>query len=107
MDRFPGVDFMDIESLLTGEERLIRDTVRRFVDEKVKPIIEECHRDGRAPMELTPEIGDLNLFGATIPEYDLPGVGPVSYGLIMQELERGDSGLRSIVSVQSSLVMYA
>ncbi len=106
MDRFPGVDFMDIESLLTGEERLIRDTVRRFVDEKVKPIIEECHREGRAPMELAPEIGDLNLFGATIDEYDLPGVGPVSYGLIMQELERGDSGLRSMVSVQSSLVMY-
>ncbi len=106
MERFPGVDFMDFESLLTGEEKLVRDTVRTFVDQRVKPIIEECHRDARAPMELAPELGELNLFGATIDEYDLPGLGQVAYGLMMQELERGDSGLRSLVSVQSSLVMY-
>src|SRR5437588_12057228 len=85
---------------------MVRDTVRAFVDDKVKPIIEECHRDGRTPLELVPTMGDLNLFGASISEYGLPGLGGVAYGLIMQELERGDSGLRSFVSVQSSLVMY-
>jgi glutaryl-CoA dehydrogenase len=106
LSRFPGVDFMDADTLLTEEERMVRDTVRAFVDDKVKPIIEECHRDGRTPLELVPEMGALNLFGASISEYGLPGLGGVSYGLIMQELERGDSGLRSFVSVQSSLVMY-
>ncbi|HEX4953175.1 MAG TPA: acyl-CoA dehydrogenase family protein [Thermoanaerobaculia bacterium] len=106
MNRFPGVDFLDIDTLLTEEERLVRDTVRAFVDERVMPIIEECHREGRTPLELVPEMGRLNLFGATISDYDLPGLGNVAYGLIMQELERGDSGLRSFVSVQSSLVMY-
>ncbi|MFN7960440.1 MAG: acyl-CoA dehydrogenase family protein [Thermoanaerobaculia bacterium] len=106
MSRFPGVDFMEIDALLTDEERLVRDTVRAFVDDRVMPIIEECHREGRTPLELVPEMGRLNLFGATISEYDLPGLGNVAYGLIMQELERGDSGLRSFVSVQSSLVMY-
>lgn len=85
---------------------MVRDTVRAFVDDKVKPIIEECHREGRTPLELVPEMGALNLFGASISDYGLPGLGGVAYGLIMQELERGDSGLRSFVSVQSSLVMY-
>ena len=106
MKRFPGVDFMEFDSLLTEEERLVRDTVRAFVDDKVKPIIEECHRDARSPLELVPEMGALNLFGASLAEYGLPGLDDVAYGLIMQELERGDSGLRSFVSVQSSLVMY-
>lgn len=106
MSRFPGVDLLELDSLLTEEERLVRDTVRAFVDDKVKPIIEECHRDGRTPLELVPEMGALNLFGASLSEYGLPGLGGVAYGLIMQELERGDSGLRSFVSVQSSLVMY-
>jgi glutaryl-CoA dehydrogenase len=106
MSRFPGVDFMDFDALLTDEQRLIRDTVREFVDDMVKPIIEECHRDGRTPIELVPVMGRLNLFGASISEYGLPGLDAVAYGLIMQELERGDSGLRSFVSVQSSLVMY-
>ena len=106
MSRFPGVDFMDFDSLLTEEERLVRDTVRSFVDERVKPIIEECHRDCRTPIELVPTLGELNLFGASISDYGLPGLGGVAYGLIMQELERGDSGLRSFCSVQSSLVMY-
>lgn len=106
MKSFPGVDFMDFDALLTDEQRMVRDTVRQFVDEKVKPIIEECHREGRTPLELVPEMGRLNLFGATISEYGLPGLDNVAYGLIMQELERGDSGLRSFVSVQSSLVMY-
>ncbi|HET9229203.1 MAG TPA: acyl-CoA dehydrogenase family protein [Thermoanaerobaculia bacterium] len=106
MSRFPGVDFLDVDTLLTEEERMVRDTVRAFVDDKVKPIIEECHREGRTPLELVPEMGALNLFGASISEYGLPGLGGCAYGLIMQELERGDSGLRSFVSVQSSLVMY-
>ncbi|MYF04772.1 MAG: acyl-CoA dehydrogenase, partial [Holophagales bacterium] len=97
---------MNFDSLLSGEERLIRDTVRQFVDERVKPIIEQCHREARAPMELASELGDLNLFGANFTEYGLPGLGDVAYGLVMQELERGDSGIRSMVSVQSSLVMY-
>jgi glutaryl-CoA dehydrogenase len=106
LSRFPGVDFLEIDALLNEEERLVRDTVRAFVDDKVKPIIEECHREGRTPLELVPEMGALNLFGASIPDYGLPGLGGVAYGLIMQELERGDSGLRSFVSVQSGLVMY-
>ena len=106
MNRFPGVDFMEFDALLDEEERLIRDTVREFVDDMVLPIIAECHRDCRTPLELVPKMGELNLFGATIDEYGLPGLGNVAYGLIMQELERGDSGLRSFVSVQSALVMY-
>lgn len=106
MNRFPGVDFIDFDSLLTEEQRLVRDTVRSWVDEKIKPIIEECHREGRFPMHLVPEMGEMNLFGSTLSEYGLPGLDNIAYGLIMQELERGDSGLRSFVSVQSSLVMY-
>ncbi|MGB5515039.1 MAG: acyl-CoA dehydrogenase family protein [Thermoanaerobaculia bacterium] len=106
MSRFPGVDFLDFESLLSDEERLARDTVRGFVEDRVKPIIEDCHREARFPVELVPEIGALNLFGASFDDYGLPGLKGVAYGLVMQELERGDSGLRSCVSVQSGLVMY-
>ncbi len=106
MSRFAGVDFVEFDSLLSEDERLARHTVRQFVDDRVKPIIEECHEHGRFPVELVPEMAALNLFGSTISEYGLPGLGNVAYGLIMQELERGDSGLRSFVSVQSALVMY-
>jgi glutaryl-CoA dehydrogenase len=106
VSRFPGVDFLEIDSLLSEEERLVRDTVRSWVDERFMPLIVECHREGRFPIELVPEMGELNLFGSTIDEYGLPGLNNVAYGLIMQELERGDSGLRSFVSVQSGLVMY-
>ncbi len=106
MSRFPGVDYMDFDSLLSEEERLVQDTVRQWVEDRVKPIIEECHRDARTPLELVPDMGKLNFFGATISEYGLPGLNNVAYGIIMQELERGDSGLRSFASVQSSLVMY-
>ncbi len=102
----PGADFIDIDSLLTEEERLVRDSIRQWVTDRIKPIIEECHRESRFPIELVPEMAKLDLFGATISEYDLPGLGNVAYGLIMQELERGDSGLRSFVSVQSALCMY-
>jgi glutaryl-CoA dehydrogenase len=106
LGRFPGVDYLEFESLLTDEERMVRDTVRAFVDDRVKPIIEECHREARFPIELVPEMGKLDLFGASFDEYGLPGLNGIAYGLIMQELERGDSGIRSCVSVQSSLVMY-
>jgi len=106
LSRFPGVDFLDFESLLSDDERLARDTVRGFVEDRVKPIIEDCHREARFPVELIPEIGALDLFGASLDDYGLPGLKGVAYGLIMQELERGDSGLRSCVSVQSGLVMY-
>ncbi|MCZ7651551.1 MAG: acyl-CoA dehydrogenase family protein [Thermoanaerobaculia bacterium] len=106
MSRFPGVDFVEFDALLTEEQRMVRDTVRAWVEDRVKPIIEECHREERTPLELVPEMGELNFFGSTLSDYGLPGLDNVSYGLIMQELERGDSGLRSFASVQSSLVMY-
>ena len=106
MSRSPSVDFLGIDSLFSDEDRLVRDTVRTFVDEQVRPIIEECNREERFPIELVPEMADLNLLGATINEYGLPGLGSIGYGLIMQELERGDSGIRSFASVQSALVMY-
>jgi glutaryl-CoA dehydrogenase len=103
---FPGVDYMNLDTLLSDEQRMIRDTVRQFVDDKVLPIIEECAWEGRFPRELVPEMGELGLFGPTIRDYGLPGLDNVSYGLINQELERGDSGIRSFASVQSSLVMF-
>ncbi len=106
MASFPGVDYMDIDSLFTEEELMVRQTVRDFVDEEVIPIIEEANREEKMPMHLIPKMAEMGLFGATIKEYDLPGLGHVAYGLIMQELERGDSGLRSFASVQSGLVMY-
>ncbi len=97
---------MDVDPLFTEEQRLVRDTVRSWVEEKVLPIIEDAAYEGRFPRELVPDMAQMNLFGSTIHEYGLPGLDNVAYGLIMQELERGDSGLRSFVSVQSSLVMY-
>jgi len=97
---------LDFESLLTEDQRLIRDTVREWVDNKVLPIIEDAAWQGRFPTELIPEMAAMALFGSTLSDYGLPGLDNVSYGLIMQELERGDSGLRSFVSVQSALVMY-
>lgn len=101
------VDFFKLDSLLTDEERLIRDSVRTFVEEQVNPIIIDCFEEGRFPLELVPEMARLGLLGATLPEeYGCAGVGSVPYGLIAQELEAGDSGLRSFVSVQSSLCMY-
>ncbi|MGE0641448.1 MAG: acyl-CoA dehydrogenase family protein [Thermoanaerobaculia bacterium] len=106
MNRFPGVDYIEFDSLLTEEQRLVRDTVRDWVEDRFKPVIEECHRDGRFPLELVPEMGELNLFGSSLTGYGLPGLDSISYGLSMLELERGDSGLRSFASVQSGLVMY-
>jgi glutaryl-CoA dehydrogenase len=100
------VDFYNVRELLSDEERMVQDTVARFVDEKVLPIIGECFEQGRFPKELVPEFAALGLLGSSIEGYDCAGLNGVAYGLICQELERGDSGIRSFVSVQSSLVMY-
>ncbi|TBR08503.1 MAG: acyl-CoA dehydrogenase, partial [Lysobacter sp.] len=100
-------DIFDVRSLLTEEECAVQDTVGRFTDERVIPIIGECFDEGRFPRELVPEIAELGLLGSSLPEqYGCAGLNGVSYGLICQELERGDSGIRSFVSVQSSLCMY-
>ncbi len=100
-------DFFDIDSALSEEERAVRDSVRRFVDERVLPIIAQHYLDGRFPLDLVPEMGALGVFGANLPEeYGCAGLNNVAYGLIMQELERGDSGVRSFASVQGALVMY-
>src|SRR5690606_244271 len=100
-------DRSDVRSLLTEEERAVQDTVARFTDERVLPIIGDCFDEGRFPKELVGEIAELGLLGSSLPEqYGCAGLNAVSYGLICQELERGDSGLRSFVSVQSSLCMY-
>jgi glutaryl-CoA dehydrogenase len=101
------LDFFNIESLLSEEERAVRDSVRRFVDEKVLPIIGKAYVDGRFPREILPELAELGVFGANLPEeYGCAGLNNVAYGLIMQELERGDSGVRSFASVQGALAMY-
>ncbi len=106
MAEFQGLDFYDADSLLADEERQVRDTVRGWVSDRIIPIIEEHARAGTFPMDLVPEMGELGFFGASFNEYGCAGLSQVAHGLIMQELERGDSGLRSFVSVQSSLVMY-
>ena len=94
---FSGVDFLGIEDMLSEDEKAVRDLVRTFVDDEILPIIEECAYEGRFPKELIPQMAAMNLFGSTIHEYGLPGLNNVAYGLITQELERGDSGLRSFV----------
>ena len=100
------LDLYALEELFTDEERMVRDAVRDWVRERILPHVEEWAWECRFPRELVPEMGALNLFGATLSEYGLPGLSNVAYGLLMQELERGDSGLRSFVSVQSALVMH-
>jgi glutaryl-CoA dehydrogenase len=107
MARFQGVDYFATDSLFSDEEILVRQTVREFVDEKIIPIIEKHNRAGTFPMETVPAMAELGLFGATLPpRYGCAGMNNVAYGLVMQELERGDSGIRSFASVQSALVMY-
>src|SRR5436853_6087431 len=101
-----GVDFIQYDSLLTDEEKLVRDTTRQFIEDNLVPIIEECNRAGRFPRELVKPMAELGFFGASLRGYGCAGMGNVEYGLVMQELERGDSGVRSFVSVQSALVMY-
>ncbi|WP_395680985.1 acyl-CoA dehydrogenase family protein [Dokdonella sp.] len=100
-------DLYDVRSLLSDEERMVQDTVARFTDERVLPIIGDCFDKGRFPAELIPEMAELGLLGSSLPvEYGCAGMNGVSYGLVCQELERGDSGIRSFASVQSSLCMY-
>jgi len=104
---FAGVDFLRLDDLLSDEERITRDTVREFVSREFLPLIQEhIRKDGSFPMELVPRMGELGLFGTNLQGYGCAGMNNVAYGLAMQELERGDSGLRSFSSVQGSLVMY-
>lgn len=107
MPKFQGTDFYQIDDLLSDEERLIRQTVREFVDEEVMPVIRDHYRDGTFPIQLIAQLGKLGLLGSNLQGYGCAGLNNVAYGLINQELERGDSGLRSFASVQGSLVMYS
>ena len=106
MEKFRGVDYYGIDELLTEEQRMMRDAVRDWVEAKFVPIVSQHHRDGTFPTELAKDLGEMGVFGATLKGYGCAGLDNVAYGLIMQELERGDSGLRSFASVQSGLVMY-
>jgi glutaryl-CoA dehydrogenase len=106
MDAFRGVDYYGIEALLTEEQRMVRDAVRDWVESKFLPVVAQHHRDGTFPIEVRKDLGELGVFGATLKGYGCAELDHVAYGLIMQELERGDSGLRSFASVQSGLVMY-
>lgn len=106
MLKFRDVDFLRIGDALSENERLVRDSARRWVEERIIPIIEGCAREGRFPRELVPEMAAMGFFGATMSDYGGAGMSQVEYGLLMQELERGDSGLRSFVSVHSSLAMW-
>ena len=106
MPSYTGLDFYEVDELLTEEERMIRDTVRDFVSAEVIPIIEKHNREATFPKHLIPKMGELGLLGANIHGYGCAGLSSTAYGIIMQELERGDSGLRSFVSVQGALCMY-
>ncbi|MEP6572639.1 MAG: acyl-CoA dehydrogenase family protein [Gemmatimonadota bacterium] len=104
---YTGVDFFNLDSLLSEEERAVRDTVRAWVDDALMPVIGDAYIEGKFPKQLIPGMAELGLFGANLPEeYGCAGLNNVAYGLIMQELERGDSGIRSFASVQGALVMY-
>jgi glutaryl-CoA dehydrogenase len=104
--KFQGFDFLHLDPSFTEDELLVRRTARDFVEDNLIPIIEDCFREGRFPRELVSAMGKLGFFGANLEGYGCAGMSNVEYGLVMQELERGDSGLRSFVSVQSALVMY-
>jgi len=104
--KFRGVDFLEFDSLLSPDELLVRDNTRKFIEENLIPIIEQCNREGRFPRELVKPMADLGFFGANLKGYGCAEMSNVEYGLVMQEMERGDSGVRSFTSVQSALVMY-
>jgi glutaryl-CoA dehydrogenase len=107
MGSFQGIDYFDIDSLLSEEERMIRDTVRAWVDDNLLPVINEAYIERKFPTQLIPQMAELGVYGANLPEeYGCAGLNNVAYGLIMQELERGDSGIRSFASVQGALCMY-
>jgi len=104
--KFKGVDFIEFDTLLNDDERLVRDNTRKFIEDNLIPIIELCNREGRFPKELIKPMGELGFYGASLKGYGCAGMSAVEYGLMTQELERGDSGVRSFVSVQSALCMY-
>src|SRR3984957_19938081 len=104
--KFQGFDFLHLDASFSEDELLVRRTARAFVDDRLIPIIEDCFREGRFPRELVAQMGELGFFGANLHGYGCAGMSNVEYGLVMQEMERGDSGFRSFVSVQSALVMY-
>jgi len=104
--KFHGFDFLHLDSVFSEDELMVRKTARDFVEDNLVPIIEQCFREGRFPRELVKTMGELGFFGANLEGYGCAGMSNVEYGLVMQELERGDSGFRSFVSVQSALVMY-
>jgi glutaryl-CoA dehydrogenase len=107
MASYKGIDYFDVDTLLTEEERMVRDTMREWVDDNLLPIIEEAYIERTFPREIIPQLAELGVFGANLPEeYGCAGLNNVAYGLIMQELERGDSGIRSFASVQGALCMY-
>src|SRR3954452_21465852 len=106
MPRFPGVDYLNFDSLLTDQERLVRQTARQFVDESAVPLMRDAFNNASFPTQLIPEMAHLGFFGANLDGYGCAGMSNVEDGLIMQELERGDSGLRSFVSVHGALGMY-
>src|SRR5215207_1117113 len=107
MARFQGVDYYDMDALLTEEQRMIRDTVREWVDDNLLPVINEAYIGRYLPKQLVPGMAELGVFGANLPEeYGCAGMNNVAYGLVMQELEAGDSGIRSFASVQGALCMY-
>jgi glutaryl-CoA dehydrogenase len=103
---FNGIDYYDVEGDLSQEARMIRDAVRGFVEKEFLPIVRDHYRAGEFPRHIVPMLGEMGLLGSSLHGYGLPGIDSVSYGLVMQELERGDSGLRSFASVQGALVMY-
>lgn len=106
MAAYESLNYMNSDSLLTEDELMVRQSVRDFVTEKIEPVLQKAHRDEKFPMELIPQFGEMGLLGSTIQGYGCAGLGHVAYGLMTQELERGDSGIRSFCSVQGSLVMY-
>ncbi len=106
MARFTGVDYLQIDSLFSEQELLVRQTARQFIEDRAIPLVRDCFRDARFPKELIPEFGRLGFLGANLEGYGCAGMSNVEYGLVMQEIERADSGLRSFVSVQGALVMY-
>jgi glutaryl-CoA dehydrogenase len=106
MARFPGVDYLFVDSLFSEQELMVRQTARQFVDEQAIPLVRDAFREGRFPKELIPQMGRLGFFGANLEGYGCAGMNNIEYGLIMQELERADSGIRSFASVQGGLVMY-
>src|SRR5436189_4981253 len=106
MTAFRGVDYLLLDTLLSEQELLVRQTTRQFVENRVIPVIRDCFREARFPAGLIPEMGRLGFYGANLEGYGCAGMSNVEYGLIMEELERGDWGLRSFASVQAALVMY-